>query len=107
MLSVTAFDRMLFAEDMYFPSGTITGVWPKGCMLAIVGTSPRGTNERDSTADAAWPMASPSKAAGYALQLMSRSPLGDVPTMARIQLSARLTDGSISTAVAPRTGSVD
>lgn len=29
VLSVTAFDRMLFAEDMYFPSGTITGVWPK------------------------------------------------------------------------------
>lgn len=35
VLSVTAFDRMLFAEDMYFPSGTITGVWPKAAPAVV------------------------------------------------------------------------
>ena len=29
VLSVTAFDRMLFAEELYFSSGTITGPWPR------------------------------------------------------------------------------
>lgn len=29
VLSVTAFDRMIFAEEQYFSSGTITGTWPR------------------------------------------------------------------------------
>lgn len=29
ILSVEAFDRMIFAEELYFSSGTITGTWPR------------------------------------------------------------------------------
>lgn len=29
VMSITAFDRMMFAEELYFSSGTITGVWPR------------------------------------------------------------------------------
>ena len=29
ILSITAFDRIIFSEDLYFSSGSITGTWPK------------------------------------------------------------------------------
>lgn len=35
VLSVTAFDRMMFAEELYFSSGTITGVWPRAANLVV------------------------------------------------------------------------
>lgn len=35
VLSVTAFDRMIFAEELYFSSGTITGVWPRAANLVV------------------------------------------------------------------------
>ena len=34
-LSVTAFDRMLFAEEAYFSSGIITGVWPRSAPAVV------------------------------------------------------------------------
>ena len=35
ILSVEAFDRMIFAEEMYFSSGTITGTWPKAAPSVV------------------------------------------------------------------------
>ena len=35
VLSVTAFDRMLFAEELYFSSGTITGPWPRSAPAVV------------------------------------------------------------------------
>lgn len=35
VLSVTAFDRMLFAEELYFSSGTITGPWPRAATSVV------------------------------------------------------------------------
>lgn len=35
VLSVTAFDRMLFAEELYFSSGTITGTWPRAATSVV------------------------------------------------------------------------
>jgi len=34
-LNVTAFDRMLFAEEAYFSSGLITGVWPRSAPAVV------------------------------------------------------------------------
>lgn len=35
VLSVTAFDRMIFAEEQYFSSGTITGTWPRSAPSVV------------------------------------------------------------------------
>lgn len=35
VLSVTAFDRMIFAEEQYFSSETITGTWPRSAPLVV------------------------------------------------------------------------
>lgn len=35
ILSITAFDRMMFAEEKYFSSGTITGTWPKAAPAVV------------------------------------------------------------------------
>lgn len=35
VLSVTAFDRMIFAEELYFPSGTLTGTWPRSAPSVV------------------------------------------------------------------------
>ena len=35
ILSVEAFDRMIFAEEAYFSSGTITGTWPKAAPSVV------------------------------------------------------------------------
>lgn len=35
ILSVVAFDRMMFAEERYFSSGTITGTWPKAAPAVV------------------------------------------------------------------------
>lgn len=35
ILSVEAFDRMIFAEETYFSSGTITGTWPKAAPSVV------------------------------------------------------------------------
>lgn len=34
-LTVTAFDRMMFAEELYFSSGVITGVWPRSAPAVV------------------------------------------------------------------------
>lgn len=34
-LRVTAFDRMIFAEELYFSSGTITGTWPRSAPAVV------------------------------------------------------------------------
>ena len=35
ILSVEAFDRMIFAEEKYFSSGTITGTWPRSAPSVV------------------------------------------------------------------------
>lgn len=35
ILSVDAFDRMIFAEEKYFSSGTITGTWPRSAPAVV------------------------------------------------------------------------
>lgn len=35
VMTVTAFDRMMFAEELYFSSGTITGTWPKAAPAVV------------------------------------------------------------------------
>lgn len=35
ILSVEAFDRMIFAEEKYFSSGTITGTWPRSAPAVV------------------------------------------------------------------------
>lgn len=35
VLSVEAFDRMIFAEELYFSSGTITGTWPRSAPSVV------------------------------------------------------------------------
>ena len=35
ILSVEAFDRMIFAEEKYFSSGTITGTWPRSASSVV------------------------------------------------------------------------
>lgn len=35
VMTVTAFDRMMYAEELYFSSGTISGVWPKAAPAVV------------------------------------------------------------------------